>query len=139
MYHPTTPALTLLQFLQAPRKTSGPRAARGLVGDGRSVRRYIMMLQDLGIPIEAERGRYGTYRLLRGYKLPPLMFTEDEALALTLGLLAARRLGMTMAAPAVEGALAKIDRVLPEALRERVQAVQETLVLTSISSERSPS
>ncbi|HJT56697.1 MAG TPA: WYL domain-containing protein, partial [Ktedonobacteraceae bacterium] len=66
-------------------------------------------------------------------KMPPLMFTEDEALALTLGLLAAKRLGLVMTAPAVEGALAKIDRVLPEALRERVQAVQETLVLDSIS------
>jgi len=56
------------------------------------------------------------------------MFTEDEALALTLGLLAARRLGLTVAAPAVEGALAKIERVLPLALRERIKAVQETLV-----------
>jgi predicted DNA-binding transcriptional regulator YafY len=50
-------------------------------------------------------------------------------LALTLGLLAARRLGLTSATPAVEGALAKIERVLPLALRERVQAVQETLIL----------
>jgi len=139
MYHPTTRVLSVLELLQAHRQMSGPRLAERLEVDVRSVRRYIMMLQDLGIPIEAERGRYGTYRLLRGFKLPPLMFTEDEALALTLGLLATRRLGMAMAAPAVEGALAKIDRVLPEALRERVQAVQETLVLTSISSERSSS
>ncbi len=139
MYHPTTRVLTVLELLQAHRQMSGPKLAERLEVDVRSVRRYIMMLQDLGIPIEAERGRYGTYRLLRGFKLPPLMFTEDEALALTLGLLAARRLGMTMAAPAVEGALAKIDRVLPEALRERVQAVQETLVLTSTSAERSGS
>lgn len=57
------------------------------------------------------------------------MFTEDEALALTLGLLAARRLGLIVAAPAVEGALAKVERVLPATLRERVQAVQATLVI----------
>jgi predicted DNA-binding transcriptional regulator YafY len=56
------------------------------------------------------------------------MFTEEEALALTLGLLAARKLELAVAAPAVEGALAKIERVLPTALRERVQAVHETLV-----------
>jgi len=135
MYHPTTRVLTVLELLQAHRQMSGPKLAERLEVDVRSVRRYIMMLQDLGIPIEAERGRYGTYRLMRGFKMPPMMFTEDEALALTLGLLAARRLGMTMAAPAVEGALAKIDRVLPEALRERVQALQETLILDSISSE----
>src|SRR6476660_9838366 len=87
------------------------------------------MLQDLGIPVEATRGRHGGYRLRPGFKLPPLMFNEDEALALTLGLLTARRLGLTSAAPAVEGALAKIERVLPLALRERVGALQETLAL----------
>ncbi|MGZ3609562.1 MAG: helix-turn-helix transcriptional regulator, partial [Ktedonobacteraceae bacterium] len=112
MYHPTTRVLTVLELLQAHRQMSGPRLAERLEVDVRSVRRYITMLQDLGIPIEAERGRYGNYRLMRGFKLPPLMLTEDEALALTLGLLVAKRLGLTIAAPAVEGALAKIDRVL---------------------------
>src|SRR5260370_6086635 len=135
MYHPTTRVLTVLELLQAHRQMSGHKLAERLEVDVRSVRRYIMMLQDLGIPIEAERGRYGTDRLMRGLKMPPTMFAEDEGLALTRGLLAARRLGMTMAAPAVEGALAKIDGVLPDALRERVQAVQDTLVLGSISSE----
>src|SRR2546425_11568975 len=129
MYHPTTRVLTVLELLQAHRQMSGPKLAERLEVDVRSVRRYITMLQDLGIPVEAERGRYGSYRLRPGFKLPPLMFTEDEALALTLGLLAAHRLGLTAAAPAVEGALAKIERVLPLALRERVQAVQETLIL----------
>jgi len=137
MYHPTTRVLTVLELLQSHRQMSGPKLAERLEVDVRSVRRYIMMLQDLGIPIETERGRYGTYRLRRGFKMPPLMFTEDEALALTLGLLAARRSGIAMTAPAVEGALAKIDRVLPEALRERVQALQETLVLDIVSSDRS--
>src|SRR6266702_1260520 len=72
--------------------------------------------------------RHGAYRLRPGFKLPPLMLTEEEALALTLGLLAARKLGLAVAAPAVEGALAKLERVLPNTLRERVQAVQETLI-----------
>ncbi|HEX7733378.1 MAG TPA: YafY family protein [Ktedonobacteraceae bacterium] len=139
MYHPTTRVLTVLELLQAHRQMSGPRLAERLEVDVRSVRRYIMMLQDLGIPIEAERGRYGSYRLLRGFKMPPLMFTEEEALALTLGLLAARRLSLSMTAPAIEGALAKIDRVLPEALRVQVQAVQETLGLAGSVGRRSVS
>jgi predicted DNA-binding transcriptional regulator YafY len=139
MYHPTTRVLTVLELLQSHRQMSGPKLAERLEVDVRSVRRYITMLQDLGIPIETERGRYGAYRLMRGFKLPPLMFTEDEALALTLGLLTAKRLGMAVAAPAVEGALAKIERVLPEALRARVQSVQETLVLDSVAPERSRS
>ena len=137
MYHPTTRVLTVLELLQSHRQMSGPKLAERLEVDIRSVRRYIVMLQELGIPIEGERGRYGTYRLLRGFKMPPLMFTEDEALALTLGLLMARRAGIAMTTPSVEGALAKIDRVLPEALRERVQALQETLVLDIVSPERS--
>jgi predicted DNA-binding transcriptional regulator YafY len=139
MYHPTTRVLTVLELLQSHRQMSGPKLAERLEVDVRSVRRYILMLQELGIPIEGERGRYGNYRLRRGFKMPPLMFTEDEALALTLGLLAARRVGIAMTTPSIEGALAKIDRVLPEALRERVQAVQDTLVLNITSSDLSRS
>ena len=128
MYFPTTRVLTVLELLQSHQQMSGPEIAERLEVNTRTVRRYITMLQDLGIPVEAGRGRYGSYRLRPGFKLPPLMFTEEEALALTLGLLAARKLGLAAAAPAVEGALAKIERVLPAALRERVQAVQETLI-----------
>jgi predicted DNA-binding transcriptional regulator YafY len=129
MYQPTTRVLTVLELLQARGRMGGSELAERLEVDRRTVRRYITMLQDLGVPVEAERGRHGGYRLRPGFKLPPLMFTEDEALALVLGLLTVRRMGLTAAAPAVEGALAKVDRVLPVALRERVQAVQETLVL----------
>jgi predicted DNA-binding transcriptional regulator YafY len=128
MYFPTTRVLTVLELLQSHQQLSGPDIAERLEVNPRTVRRYITMLQDLGIPVEAERGRHGAYRLRPGFKLPPLMFTEEEALALTLGLLAARKLGLTVAAPAVEGALAKVERVLPAILRARVQAVQETLV-----------
>ena len=87
------------------------------------------MLQDLGIPIEAERGRYGAYRLRPGYKLPPLFFSEEEAFALTLGLVVSRHLDLTATAPAVEGTLAKIKRVLPEQVYTRLQALEQTLVL----------
>jgi len=139
MYFPTTRVLTILELLQSRQQLSGPELAERLEVNPRTVRRYITMLQDLGIPVEADRGRYGSYRLRPGFKLPPLMFTEDEALALTLGLLAAHRLGLTAAAPAVEGALAKIERVLPLALRERVQAVQETLILDFTRTGPTPS
>jgi predicted DNA-binding transcriptional regulator YafY len=119
--------LAVLELLQAHQRLSGPELAERLEVDLRTVRRYVVMLQDLGIPVEAERGRYGGYRLRPGFKLPPLMLNDDEALAITLGLLAARRLGLAVAAPAVEGALAKVERVLPPAVRGRVAAVQETL------------
>ena len=128
MYFPATRVLTVLELLQSRQRISGPELATRLEVDARTVRRYITMLQDLGIPVEAERGRYGSYRLRPGFKLPPMMFTDDEALALTLGLLMARKIGLGVAAPSIEGALAKIERILPAMLRERVQAVQETLV-----------
>jgi len=129
VYFPTTRVLTILELLQSHRELSGPELAARLEVNTRTVRRYITMLQDLGIPVEAGRGRYGCYRLRPGFKLPPLMFTDEEVLAVTLGLLAARRLNLAAAAPAVEGSLAKIGRVLPASLRESVQALQETLVL----------
>jgi predicted DNA-binding transcriptional regulator YafY len=129
MYHPTSRVLAVLELLQAHPQLSGPELAARLEVDVRTVRRYITMLQDLGVPIEGTIGRYGGYRLLPGYKLPPLMFNDDEALALTMGLMVARRLGLAAAAPAVEGALAKVERVLPEGVRTQVQAINDTLTI----------
>jgi predicted DNA-binding transcriptional regulator YafY len=121
--------LTVLELLQARPSITAAQLAQRLEVNARSARRYITMLQDLGMPIEAERGRYGGYRLRPGYKLPPLMLTEDEALAVTLGLQAARQLGLTDSVPSVEGALAKVERVLPIAVRERVRAVQDRVTV----------
>ena len=129
MYRPTTRVLAVLELLQTHGRMTGDELARRLEVHPRTARRYIEILQDLGIPVAGERGRYGAYRLRPGTKVPPLLFTEEEALALTLGLLAARRLGLATEAPAVEGALAKVERVLPPAVRERVDAVTATLVL----------
>lgn len=129
MSHPTVRLLAMLELLQAHQRISGAELAERLDIDPRTVRRYIAMLEEWGIPIMATRGRYGAYRLMPGFKLPPLMFSEDEALALTLGLLAARRMGLALTAPAVEGALAKVERVLPAPLRSQVQAVQEAVWL----------
>jgi predicted DNA-binding transcriptional regulator YafY len=130
--HPTTRVLTVLELLQSRSRLSGGELAQRLEVDRRTVRRYVTTLQDIGVPVESESGRYGGYRLRPGYKLPPLMFNEQEALALILGLLMSRRVGLLGSAPAVEGALAKIDRVLPDRLRGRVQAVQGALTFTPV-------
>jgi predicted DNA-binding transcriptional regulator YafY len=127
VYRPTTRVLAVLELLQS-RKMSGRELARRLEVDGRTVRRYVTTLQDMGIPVEGERGRYGAYSLRPGYKMPPLMFTDEEALGLGLGLLAARQLGLSGVAPAVEGALAKVERVMPEALRGRLRALEHAIV-----------
>ena len=128
MSHPTIRVLAMLELLQARRQLSGAELAAGLGVDQRTVRRYALRLADLGIPVTAERGRYGGYRLLPGYRLPPLMLTDDEAAAVVIGLLAAERLGQPVAG--ISTALAKIQRVLPAALGERVAALRQTLGFT---------
>lgn len=127
MYHPTTRVLTILELLQTHPQLSGAELAARLEVDRRSVRRYIVMLQDLGIPIEAVRGNQGGYRLRPGFKLPPLMLTDAEALAITLSLEAARRQGLAVDGTMVAGALAKIERVLPESLRAELQTLRTTI------------
>src|SRR5215470_1271156 len=131
MSHPTTRVLTLLELLQAHPRLTGAELADRLGIDERTVRRYTARLVELGIPVQAERGRHGGYRLLPGFKLPPLMLTDDEATAVLLGLIAGRQLGLTVAGPGADSALAKIQRVLPAALRERTDAVAQTLDFTS--------
>jgi predicted DNA-binding transcriptional regulator YafY len=121
--------LTVLEMLQSRGRVTGAEIAERLEVHIRTVRRYIAMLEELGIPVAAERGRYGAYRLMPGFKLPPLMFNEEEALAAMLGLLAARKLGLGTTATGIEGAMAKLERVLPHPLREKLQAVEEALVL----------
>lgn len=129
MLHPTTRVLAVLELLQSHGRLSGADLAARLAIDRRTVRRYIATLEEIGIPVVAERGRDGGYALMPGFKLPPMMFTHDEALALALGLLAARGLGLADAAPASASAAAKLERLLPEALKQRMRAVGATVVL----------
>jgi len=127
MYSPTTRLLSVLELLQSRKQMSGSEIARRLEVDPRTVRRYVVMLQDMGIPVEAERGPYGAYQLQRGHRIPPLMFTEPEAISLTLGLLAIREFRFPVDVAAVESALAKTERVMPEKLLQQARALQETI------------
>lgn len=129
MYNPTLRLLTILELLQVHGAMSGVDLAARLEVDVRTIRRYITMLQDMAIPVESERGRYGQYVLRPGYKLPPLMLNEDEALTITLGLLITRRLGLRADASSAEGALAKILRVLPPEINDSAQALAEVLTV----------
>ncbi|HEX2622985.1 MAG TPA: YafY family protein [Phototrophicaceae bacterium] len=127
MYHPTTRVLAVLALLQSHGRMTGAEMARRLEVNIRTLRRYITMLQDVGIPIIAERGRNGSYELTAGYKLPPMMFTNDEAMALSIGLLTARHLGLTETIRAIESAQAKLEQVMPLALKQQVRALTETI------------
>jgi predicted DNA-binding transcriptional regulator YafY len=129
MPHPTTRVLAVLEILQSQAQIGGAELARRVEVDRRTLRRYIAMLEEMGIPITTEQGRYGGYRLVPGYKLPPMMFTDEEAQALSLGLIAARGLGLADAAPAIESVQAKLDRVLPNAPRRTIAALRESVAL----------
>lgn len=126
MSGPTTRVLTVLELLQAHGQIGGAELAERLGVDRRTIRRYITVLEDLGIPVMTEQGRYGGYRLVAGFKLPPMMFTEEETLAVSLGLLAARQLGLADAAPAIASVQAKLERVMPTNLKRRVRGVSDT-------------
>lgn len=138
MYHPTSRVLAVLELLQSRPSITGPELAARLEMDVRTVRRYITHLQDVGIPVEANIGRHGGYRLRPGYKLPPLMFTEEEATAIMLGLLGTSWLEIGQSPVAIEGALAKVSRVLPMRARERLQAISSHLFFFSAHHETRP-
>ncbi|MFE6737113.1 helix-turn-helix transcriptional regulator [Streptomyces tubercidicus] len=131
MSYPLTRVLALLELLQTHPGLTGAQLADRLGTDVRTVRRYAARLRELGIPVESARGRFGGYRLARGYRMPPLMLTNEEALVVVLGLLAGERLGMSATAPASAGALAKIERVLPDSLRDPLAAMRDTLSFTA--------
>jgi len=129
MTNPTTRVLTVLELLQSHARISGSELARRLAVDVRTVRRYIAALEELGIPVTADQGRYGGYYLVAGFKLPPMMFTNEETLAISLGLLAARNLGLAEADTAIASAEAKLERVMPDKLKRRVRALSEMAVI----------
>jgi predicted DNA-binding transcriptional regulator YafY len=131
MYNPTTRLLTILELLQSRGHLSAQELAQSLEVEERSIRRYITMLRDIGIPIESERGRYGGYALRPGYRLPPLMFNHEEITAVMVGLLLMRELG-SVSALAVDSATAKIERVLPEELQQRSHALRHFLTLDNL-------
>ena len=129
MPRPTTRVLAVLEILQSQPLIGGAELARRVDVDRRTLRRYIAMLEEMGIPITTEQGRFGGYRLVPGFKLPPMMFTDEEAQALSLGLIAARGLGLADAAPAIESVQSKLDRVLPGAPRKTIAALRESVAL----------
>ncbi len=132
MARPTARVLSLLELLQSGGVRTVAELAERLEVDERTVRRYVDHLIDLDVPVESVRGRYGGYRLGSGYRMPPLMLSDDEALAVMLGLIAGRRTGLvTTAGTASETAAAKIRRVLPERLARRLDALLGSLAFTS--------
>src|SRR5215467_16355708 len=110
---PTGRALRALELLQAQPGIIGGQLAAHLGVTDRAARRYVAILREAGIPVESTRGPYGGYRLGRGIRLPPLVFTAAEALGLVMAALDGSHAAADAADP-VGAALGKIIRALPE-------------------------
>lgn len=123
---PTARALRTLEILQARPGTTADEIAQRLDVTERAARRYVGILREAGIPVEATRGRYGGYRLGRGTRLPPVAFTEPEALGLVMAVLDAQPgAGVTGSNDLVGSALTKVIRALPESVGRHAAALRE--------------
>jgi predicted DNA-binding transcriptional regulator YafY len=118
---PAARALLVLEHIQSAPGITADRLANRLGLSDRAVRRHVGTLREAGIPVESTRGRYGGYRIGRGMRLPPLMFTPTEALGLVMAVLEGHPAGED---EPVGQALGKIVRALPEPLARPADAVR---------------
>jgi predicted DNA-binding transcriptional regulator YafY len=129
---PATRLITLIMLLQRqPNQKAGDLAA-ALGISVRSLHRYFGMLDEMGIPIYSERGPHGGFSLVRGYKLPPLVFTPEEATAIYLGAGLVEELWGSLYRQAAQGALAKLNNVLPEDQQQEAAWARRSLVATGL-------
>ena len=122
---PTARALLALELVQGSPGITADRLAGKLGVSERAARRYVGILREAGIPIESARGRYGGYRVGRGLRLPPLMFSATEALGLVMAVLDGHHDASDPADP-VGSALGKIVRALPEPVAAQAEAVRRS-------------
>ncbi|MEV4128336.1 YafY family protein [Nocardia sp. NPDC049707] len=128
MTDPSARMLELLSLLQSKRSWQAAELAARLDTSPRTLRRDLDRLRTLGYPVSASRGRSGGYRLVAGRAMPPLLFTDDEAVALVIGL---RIAALTHLGEAADGALRKLERNVPTRLRSRIHALTASTVAAS--------
>ncbi|RZI95469.1 MAG: YafY family transcriptional regulator [Microbacterium sp.] len=123
----TSRALRMLNLLQTHRHWPGSELARRLGVTQRTVRRDVDRLRELGYRIESTSGATGGYRLDAGGAVPPLLLTDEEAVAMAIGLRVAASQRLVAGPETTLTALAKLEQVLPAPLRRRVNALAETV------------
>jgi predicted DNA-binding transcriptional regulator YafY len=121
--------LELLSLLQARPYWPGGELADRLEVSGRTVRRDVERLRDLGYPVESLTGPAGGYRLRAGAAMPPLLLDDDEAIAIAVGLRTAARASVAGIEETSVRALVKLEQVLPSHLRRRVAALGSATVM----------
>ncbi len=132
MANTATRLITLIMLLQRRPQQKAADLAEQLGISVRTVHRYMNMLDEMGIPVYSERGPYGGFSLVRGYRMPPLVFTPQEAVAVYLGTSLVVQMWGEIYRDAAQGALAKLDNVLPDEQRNEVAWALRTLLATGM-------
>jgi predicted DNA-binding transcriptional regulator YafY len=115
--------LELLSLMQGRRDWPGEELAERLEVSGRTIRRDVERLRELGYPVESLTGPAGGYRLAAGSAMPPLLLDDEEAIAIAVGLRTAARASVAGIEETAVRALVKLEQVLPAHLRRRVSAL----------------
>lgn len=124
----TVRLLTLITLMQRRPNQKAAELADALGVSVRTLHRYMQMLDEMGLPIYTERGPYGGFSLVRGYRMPPLIFTPDEAVVLSLGAGLVEDLFGSLYRGAVRSVLAKLDAVMPDEQRAETAWARRALI-----------
>lgn len=127
-----TRLITLIMLLQDQPNQKAAELAEKLGVSVRTLHRYIGMLDEMGIPVYTERGPYGGFSLVRGYKMPPLVLTPEESVAVALGTRLVEELWGRLYRNPARGALAKLENLLPDEQRHEVAWARKSLIATGM-------
>lgn len=128
-----TRLITLIFLMQNQPNQKASELAEKLGISLRTVHRYFGMLEEMGIPLYSERGPHGGFSLVRGYKMPPLVLTLEEAVAIVLGTGMVEEMWGELYREAARGALAKLENLLPEEQAREVDWARQSLVATGMN------
>jgi predicted DNA-binding transcriptional regulator YafY len=132
MSQPASRLITLILLLQRRPNQKAADLAQALDVSVRTLHRYFAMLDEMGIPVYTERGPHGGFSLVRGYKMTPLVLSPEEATALYLGATLVEEIWGSLYKGAAQGAIAKLDNLLPDEQRQEIAWARRSLAAVSL-------
>ncbi|UCH59324.1 MAG: YafY family transcriptional regulator [Anaerolineales bacterium] len=132
MPNTATRLINLIMLLQKRPNQKAADLAHELGVSVRTLHRYINMLDQMGLPVYSERGPQGGFSLVRGYRMPPLVFSPEEAVAVYLGVSLVEEMWGRVYRGAARGAQAKLDNVLPDEQRHEIAWARRALLATGM-------
>lgn len=127
--------LAILLLLRSGKTIPALELARRFGVSVRTIYRDIDTLSGLGVPVYAEMGRQGGFRLVEGYFLPPIMFSTQEATTLLMGLLLVRRLRVVPFTAELETAEHKLMNAMPDHLLAVVTRLKDVMGFEAVPTD----